>query len=309
MNPFVRSLDVHDDPRCIISSGMTETSTETTGMQLDEEIQAQLHGGYRIRAILIALVCLVLGLWGIYDYVYAIPQQQEGADRRDLAQEMKVVIDAHADRTATLEMYKVAMDHVNSELVSSAYQAAIITGMDSDITSSEGWHAALATWKAALESMQQETGATSQALELEERAKSEIERANTAYGDVQAPSAYDRPIQWMFILSLLFVPFYVRQLMVHQGRTYSLDRDGNFHGPDGIIKAEEIADIDMSRWMKKSIAVLVDADGNRTTLDAYIYRNLDMIIGAIAHRLHPDQWTMDAKVVKAASSPDDAEQD
>ena len=56
--------------------------------------------------------------------------------------------------------------------------------------------------------------------------------------------------------------------------------------------------------MKKSVAQLVDSKGERITLDAYIYRDLHLIIGAIAHRLHPDKWTLDAKIVKEPAEAD-----
>ena len=52
-------------------------------------------------------------------------------------------------------------------------------------------------------------------------------------------------------------------------------------------------------WMAKSIAWLVHSDGTRVKLDDYKHKNLYLIVGAIASRLHPDQWTPEAKPVKA----------
>ena len=61
---------------------------------------------------------------------------------------------------------------------------------------------------------------------------------------------------------------------------------------------DDIADIDMSQWMKKSIAQLGHTDGRRIALDDYLYQDLHLIVGAIAARLHPEQWDEQARIVK-----------
>ena len=59
----------------------------------------------------------------------------------------------------------------------------------------------------------------------------------------------------------------------------------------------------MSIWMKKSIArVEVKGETGPIVLDDYEYENVYLIVGALAHRFHPDAWTEEAKPVK-----DDAE--
>jgi hypothetical protein len=68
---------------------------------------------------------------------------------------------------------------------------------------------------------------------------------------------------------------------------------------DGAWTREEMADIDMDRWMAKSIAWLVHTDNRRLKLDAYLHKDLHLIIGAIASRLYPDQWDDQAKPIKA----------
>ena len=281
---------------------MTVSNSDPAPTEHDGTIQAQLAPGYWIRALLIGLVCLVLGLWGLYDYIYAIPQREEAAQRRELAQAVKVVID---DQAANPETYETAMEGINASLSKHAALVSPVMDTTASITSDAGWQTALVLWKSTLEALQDPGSRTSsRSRDLIPDAIVEVERSNTAYGDIQAPSAYDRPIQWMFIVSLVFVPYYLRQLMLHCGKTYTLDQGGNFHGPHGTVQADEIADIDMSRWMKKSVAQLVDSKGQRTKLDAYIYKDLHLIIGAIAHRLHPDKWAPDAKIVKDPEEAD-----
>jgi len=96
---------------------------------------------------------------------------------------------------------------------------------------------------------------------------------------------------------------------------YRLDDEGALHFTGdkqqgaGVWAANEIADIDMSRWMRKSIAWVVRNDapssaGNRLKLDAYQHRNLEKVVGALASRFHPEQWDDEARPVKVKPEGD-----
>ncbi len=116
---------------------------------------------------------------------------------------------------------------------------------------------------------------------------------------VPAPvAAFDRVTQWLFISCALFAPYFFLDYIRTKRRVYRLDDDGTLHLPEGTWSASEIADIDMSRWMAKSMAWVVHADGRRVLLDDYKHRNLHLIIGSIASRMYPEAWTAEAKIVK-----------
>jgi hypothetical protein len=88
---------------------------------------------------------------------------------------------------------------------------------------------------------------------------------------------------------------------------FALDDEG-LHLPDGTVWTHgEIASIDMSRWMEKSIAWAVHRGGGRRKMDAYLYKNLESVIGALAHRFDPAQWNPDGTMVKppAEAASDD----
>src|SRR5207244_10831440 len=72
----------------------------------------------------------------------------------------------------------------------------------------------------------------------------------------------------------------------------------------GAWTQDEIAEIDMSRWMAKSIAWVIHRDGQRLRMDAYLHKDLHLIVGAIASRLHPAQWNDQASPVNAEPAPD-----
>jgi hypothetical protein len=118
-----------------------------------------------------------------------------------------------------------------------------------------------------------------------------------ALGDITAPGKYDRITQWAFISCLPCVPYFVWMFFSARRRVYRLDDDGTLHSPEGTWARDDIADIDMGRWMAKSIAWVVPRDGTRIKLDDYKFRDLHLIIGSIASRLHPDDWTSEAKPI------------
>jgi hypothetical protein len=120
----------------------------------------------------------------------------------------------------------------------------------------------------------------------------------------EAPSKFNKATQWAYILCLPCAPYFFLLVKRVRKQMYSLDEEGNlgFVNDDAqgssTWKRDEIADIDMGIWMRKSIAHVVHVDGTRLKLDAYLHKNLDKIIGLIANRLHADQWDPEAKPIK-----------
>ena len=56
----------------------------------------------------------------------------------------------------------------------------------------------------------------------------------------------------------------------------------------------------------KSVAKIVHTDGRKVTVDDYVHQDADQIIGAIAHRLRPKEWTDHAKAVETNSTSEEA---
>ena len=134
----------------------------------------------------------------------------------------------------------------------------------------------------------------------------ELEKYTDTHEKEEKPAAFDHLMQWMFIGCILWVPWCLFQIHRYKKKTYELDDAGNLHLPDDDVwQREEIADIDMCKWMAKSIAWVEHSDGKRVKLDAYLHKNLELIIGEIAHRFYPDEWNQDATAV-ALEDDDDA---
>ena len=115
------------------------------------------------------------------------------------------------------------------------------------------------------------------------------------------PGKFDPLIQWIYILCLPCVPYFILEIARARGKIYRLDEDMTLHFPDGTWNADDIVDIDMSRWMAKSIAWVIHIDGAKVKLDDYLYTNTHLIVGAIAHGKYPEQWDIEAKQIKSPS--------
>jgi len=133
----------------------------------------------------------------------------------------------------------------------------------------------------------------------------EITRRNG--GAPTKPSPYDRTMQlWLYIIGcgVLGTPFFVWPILQIVRKQFVLEDDGTLRTPTGTFSTAQIVDIDMSRWCAKEgdrrstwTATVVTSDGQRILLDDHDFKNMHLIIGGIAHRLMPDQWTADAKRV------------
>ena len=105
---------------------------------------------------------------------------------------------------------------------------------------------------------------------------------------------------------ILGTPWFVWKLWSRRGMSWRLEEDGSLVTPEGSFAADQITDIDMSIWMKKSIArVGVESQIEPIVLDDYEYENVYLIVGALAHRFHPDAWNDEAKPVKDDEPEDD----
>ena len=133
----------------------------------------------------------------------------------------------------------------------------------------------------------------------------EITRRND--GAPTKPSPYDRTLQlWLYIIGcgVLGPPFFVWPIVQIARKQFVLEDDGTLRTPTGTFSAAQIVDIDMSRWCAKEgdrrstwTAHVVTSDGKRILLDDHDFKNMHLIIGAIAHGFMPDIWTAEGKRV------------
>jgi hypothetical protein len=104
--------------------------------------------------------------------------------------------------------------------------------------------------------------------------------------------------------------------MTNRAKAFRLNDDGSLTTPDGSWSANEITDIDMSRWIAKTgnarstwTAKAILEDGTTVLLDDYIYQDMHLIIGRLAHQFYPDEWSPLARRVKSEQVDDDAKEE
>jgi hypothetical protein len=121
------------------------------------------------------------------------------------------------------------------------------------------------------------------------------------------PSSYDDDIQlWVYIVGcgVLSAPYFIWAQWKLTRRRFRLDDDGTLHAPEGTFAADQLADIDMARWMEKSIATVVSTSGTRIDMDDFLYKGVEDIVAVLAARFHPGQWTSDARPIGDPKSRD-----
>lgn len=123
------------------------------------------------------------------------------------------------------------------------------------------------------------------------------------------PAAYDRPVQlWMYMVGcgVLGVPWFLWQWLGTARRRYSLEDDGTLVAPEGRFGRADIADIEMDKWMSKSLATVVLTDGRKVVLDDYKFRDMHLIVGAIASERYPEKWSPEARDLDRARAEAEA---
>ncbi len=305
-------------------------------------IEAHLATSYTIRSIIVAIVCLVLGVWGIWDYVEIIPRQEREFARAEvgrafsqyaepivsggeapnekrraafmtavlssLAIEGGAAIEGDIDglREAVSSGGERAIGTLEELLVKrllpeAVQKAAKLQGAENGSTLQTGPRSE-STWLVAEAAMvhgaRTPTLASGDASDVLKQGLQLAQDQLNLYGEVEQPSAYDRPIQWLFILSLPFAPWYLWGVIVNKRKRFALDTDGTLHLPGETWSPQDLVDINMSKWMKKSKAWVVHADGHRVLMDDYIFKGIYRIVGEIASARYPEQWTDEAKRVK-----------
>jgi hypothetical protein len=243
--------------------------------------KTKLATRYWLKTIIMSLVCFVLGLWGVWDYAVAIPRAATGAQRADL-----------------LRIVKNGLDTTPG----SEHRAEAIAALNIAIEFNRGPDE---TWSESLETMK--NAMTGSGAESRRIALGVVEVGLNEYGNITAPSKYDRPMQWMFILCLPFGLYYILMYlkMSKRARAYLLTEEGVLTTPEGTWSTDEIEDIDMSRWIAKTgnarstwTTKVILKDGKKILLDDYIFSGMHSIIGKLAHGFYPNEWTTLAKRVK-----------
>jgi len=268
-------------------------------------IKIKLATRYWLKTILMAVVCLGLGFWGLWDYFVDIPQREEAVRRSTV---LKSVNAALATEVGSLQRSEaggtvdMALEYAARVPVVGEYE-----GRSVDLGNTAGWIHSLELFQTALSKGNLET--QQQAIVL-------VEEGLNLYGSVTPPSKYDRPMQWAFILCLPFGFYYLwsYRKMSRRSTMYCLDDEGRLTTPEGTWDSEEIKDIDMSRWIAPKgnaratwTARVITNDEQKLLLDDYVYEDMHLIIGALAHRFYPDQWSPLAKRIQVENTGDEAD--
>ena len=249
-------------------------------------IQTSVKRSFIYWNLLYLVLCGGLGGWGAYDYWVTIPAQEKAvAEYGGLVEELAgLEIRGKLWQLAGKQKEGVATPEEVQELLE-------------------------------LEKSLQDAGTTKPPPPLNESERTryteikDILKVDFENTPPEPPASYDGWVNlWVYFVGcgILGTPWFVWKFISRRGQTWILQDDGSLQTPDGTFAADQILDIDMSIWMKKSLAkVMVEGQNDPIVLDDYEYQNVYLIVGALANRFHPDEWTEEAKPVKDAKDTDD----
>ncbi len=250
-------------------------------------IQTSIKKNFVYWNLLYLVLCGGLGAWGAYDYWVTIPAKEAAVDRYRMLDTERLLLEFRSDYNNLLAK-RINREELTAEETTRLqdYQSKLqASGTPAPPLSD----ADMARYQEILSTLQDEFDSTAP----------------------QPPASYDRWVQiWVYMVGtgLLGTPYFGWRLLSRRGRTWRLEDDGSFVTPEGTYPADAIKDIDMSIWMKKSIAkVQVQGRAEPVVLDDYEYQDAYKIIGTLAHQFHPDEWTEDAKPVKESTAKAETE--
>ena len=226
--------------------------------------------------VLYIVICGGLGIWGGYDYWVKIPNQIAAVDRYETLFKERAILAIRGEFYVLLaKQQNQAITEEEKEklqVLSKGFMDGGMTQPPPPLTEQERMRY----------------------LEIEEILKLAFE--NTA---PESPASYDGFVNfWIYFIGcgVLSTPYFVYRLFSRRGKVWRLEEDGTLSTPEGVFPPEAIKDIDMSIWMKKSIArVETEGLGGTLVLDDYEYQDMYLIVGALAHRFYPEEWTAEAK--------------
>ena len=226
------------------------------------------------------IICAGFGVWGAYDYWVTIPERYKAVARYTALTEEQDKLETRADFF---------------EIQTKLRQG---TATDED--------------KATLEKIRKDGTGVPKPLTDADRAR--YEEINKVLTDEfentppQAPASYDGWVNFYVYFigcGILGAPWFLWKLVSRRSLSWRLEEDGTLVTPDGTYTHDQIKDINMAKWMKKSIAKVhvqgADDQEEEVTLDDYEHQHTHLIVGALAHRFYPEEWTEEAKPVKRDS--------
>ncbi|MBC03037.1 MAG: hypothetical protein CMJ34_07020 [Phycisphaerae bacterium] len=243
-------------------------------------IQTSIKRSFLYWNLVYLVLCGGLGAWGAYDYWVTIPAQEAAVKEYTALTAEQSELDGRAEffeiqkklRAGTADQQEKA----TFEKIRSASGGNPLPLTDEDVARYEAINNILT-----------------------------VDFENTP---PQAPASYDGWVNFYVYFigcGVLGAPWFLWKLVSRRGLSWTLEDDGSLVTPDGTYESDRVIDIDMALWMRKSIArVEIEGVDDPVLLDDYENQDAYLIVGALAHKFYPDEWTEEAKLVK--STDDDA---
>ena len=287
-------------------------------------ITTSLKRSYVIQRVVLAFLCVLLGAWGAMDFFVWIPEKQQAFARAEVYRAVNDAITAHSTGAETaassMETARAALRDAAAsvrEVASAAIDPDAAESLSEDEAAErmrgaleganlEQWIVELSMLDRALqETARTPAGAEAQRTDLFLATVEMLKVRLSETDDLSAVSSVDRITKGALFMPCLPYGVWLFISLARMRRVrYTLEDDGTLRTPGGDVARDQIADIDMSRWMAKSFATVKLGDGREIKIDDFFHQDAHRIIGVLAHERYPDAWNDDATPVKPEEESD-----
>ncbi|MCK4871446.1 MAG: hypothetical protein KAS72_01860 [Phycisphaerales bacterium] len=248
-------------------------------------IQTTLSRGWLVRMSIVIVVGFVFAVWGVFDATVAYPRRGgEYAEHMEKVW-LEVLDSGHMLTTAwqRIQDPQARLGELSGLVGTPAEEAE------------RDWLEALAIIGKVDDALQGETSPRERLDVLRQRLQGRQQPKKL--------NPWDIPSQWAIVVVGGVIGLWCSFLVFKASRlTYRFDEEeGILRINDLAVPLDEMTGMDKRRWQKKSIAMLLTADGASHKLDAWVYGKLEDIIDILDTHLEGD----DAEKSEADAAPED----
>ena len=209
-------------------------------------ITTTLQTKFALQRIFLIVISLIFGLWGVYDYQVAIPNQERLAKHGQIYLQTKIALEATPENpesaaglqdaivTVRGEMQRLLEPHAGPNPTPEQLHAAAQTVLATDDAS---WFAEITVFEGALREVPRRM-AGAEPSQTFQRAYDAAKIGVNQTAEISPPGKFDRATQWMFMACLPFVPYFILGFVRLRRNVYRLDDDGTLHAPEEKKKAK-----------------------------------------------------------------------
>ena len=180
-------------------------------------IKTTVQTKFAVQRIMLIVICVVMGLWGVYDYTVKIPGKARAYERGQVCVQVAQALDpksspedrARATEGVDRELKKLWDLGIGDEtdVVDDKFAQTQKVLESIKARNDEAWLARLLLFRTGLQEAERRSSGAATTQRFDDAVRVARDGVNET-AEITPPSKFDRATQWLFILCLPFVPFF-----------------------------------------------------------------------------------------------------